>query len=315
MTSGLGTIVTADQLSARTYPPTDFLVDHLIPKGVTLLAGEPKAGKSWLALDVAASIARGVGCLGERSCPPGDVLYLALEDNEARLHGRLSSMLGSTGWPSRLALTTTWDRIDQGGADAMLDWARSCPRPRAIIVDVFERIRPLAPRSSYQGAYEEISRLREVAELARIGIILVHHLSKGSGRRDAHQRILGTVGVLGAADTSLVMVRGRTNCRLLARGRDIEEVDEIVAFDRQAMCWRPVQGQDATPLFPEQQRIIEFIIAQGRSVAPAEVAAALEIKPGTARTTLRRMDAKGDIIRTAYGTYIVPGHAPANDAA
>ncbi|KRE04392.1 hypothetical protein ASE63_25585 [Bosea sp. Root381] len=60
MSSGLGTIVTADQLSARNYPPTDFLVDRLIPKGVALLAGEPKAGKPWLALDVAASIARGV---------------------------------------------------------------------------------------------------------------------------------------------------------------------------------------------------------------------------------------------------------------
>lgn len=315
MTSGLGIIVTADQLSARTYPPIDFLVDGLIPKGVTLLAGEPKAGKSWLALDIAASIARGVGCLGERNCPPGDVLYLALEDNEARLHGRLTSMLGSSGWPSRLALSTTWSRIDQGGDQAMHEWAATCLRPRAIIVDVFERIRPLAPRSSYQGAYEEISRLRQVADALQIGIILVHHLVKGSGARDAYQRILGTVGVLGAADTSLVMVRGRANCRLLARGRDIEEVDEIVVFDRQAMCWRPAQGQPGPALVTDHQRIIDFIIAQGRPVAPSEVSTALEIKAGTVRTTLRRMASKGDVINTAFGTYIVPGYASANDAA
>jgi RecA-family ATPase len=108
MSLRLGHIVTADQLSARTYPPTDFLVDGLVPKGVTLLAGEPKVGKSWLALDIAASIARGVGCLGERRCSEGDVLYLALEDTEARLHGRLSRMLGNAGWPPRRSCPLWW---------------------------------------------------------------------------------------------------------------------------------------------------------------------------------------------------------------
>lgn len=315
MPADLGNIVTADTLSARTYPPTDFLVDGLLPKGVTLLAGEPKAGKSWLALDIAASIARGVGCLGERSCLQGDVLYLALEDNEARLHTRLSQMFGKTKWPSRLGFATRWKRLDEGGAEAMLDWARTCRRPRAVIVDVFEKIRPIAPRATYQVAYEEITRLREVAEVAGIGIVLIHHLTKGAGGRDAHQRILGTVGVVGAADTTIIMVRRQKTCRLHARGRDIEEVDQTIAFDREAMCWRPISEHGDECIHPERQRIVDFIIGHGQPVAPAEVASALNIKPGTARTTLRRMDRDGDVVRTLYGLYMVPGHAAANDAA
>lgn len=315
MSIGPSKFVTAEQLSMRTFPPTDFLVEGLIPKGLVLLAGEPKVGKSWLALDIAASIARGVGCFGERPCPAGDVLYLALEDTDARLHGRLSRMLGSTGWPTRLSLTTEWPRLDQGGSEAMIDWAKGVERPRAIIIDVFERVRSAVSRSSYQGAYEELSRLRSIANTAQIGIILVHHLAKGSGSGDPHQRILGTVGVLGAVDTSLVLVRGQATTRLLARGRDIEEVDEFMTFDRQAMTWRPALDQIPISLHPERERIIRFIVARGKPVTPAEIATELNVKAATARTMLRRMDKAGEILRTGYGNYIVPGQTPANDAA
>lgn len=266
-------------------------------------------------LDIAASIARGVGCLGERRCSEGDVLYLALEDTEARLHGRLSRMLGNAGWPPRLALSTEWPRLDTGGAEAMLAWAKSAAQPRAIVIDVFERIRSASSRSSYQGAYEELSHLRSIGNAAQVGIILVHHLAKGAGSGDPHQRILGTVGVLGAVDTSFVLVRGRTNTRLSVRGRDIEEIDEVISFDRQAMCWRPVADQAEISLYPERDRIIRFIIQQGKPVRPAEVAAELDVKATTVRTMLRRMDEAGEIVRAGYGKYIVPGLAPANDAA
>lgn len=42
--------ITAEDLQNRTYEPTHFLVDELIPEGLHILAGAPKIGKSWLAL-------------------------------------------------------------------------------------------------------------------------------------------------------------------------------------------------------------------------------------------------------------------------
>ena len=42
--------ITAEDLQNRTYDPTPFLVDELIPEGLHILAGAPKIGKSWLAL-------------------------------------------------------------------------------------------------------------------------------------------------------------------------------------------------------------------------------------------------------------------------
>ena len=49
--------ITAEDLQNRTYEPTPFLVDELIPEGLHILAGAPKIGKSWLALWLCAGAA------------------------------------------------------------------------------------------------------------------------------------------------------------------------------------------------------------------------------------------------------------------
>jgi hypothetical protein len=44
---------TAASLENKAFPPTSFVVPGLFPEGVTILAGRPKVGKSWMALDIA----------------------------------------------------------------------------------------------------------------------------------------------------------------------------------------------------------------------------------------------------------------------
>jgi hypothetical protein len=56
---------------------------------ITLFAGKPKIGKSWLLLHAAIAVARGGFTLGEIKCPEGDVPYCALEDNLRRLKSRM----------------------------------------------------------------------------------------------------------------------------------------------------------------------------------------------------------------------------------
>ena len=54
----LETII-AEDLQNRTYEPTHFLVDELIPEGLHILAGAPKIGKSWLALWLCLCVSQG----------------------------------------------------------------------------------------------------------------------------------------------------------------------------------------------------------------------------------------------------------------
>ena len=56
--------------------------------------------------------------LGDRKPTHGDVLYLALEDNQRRLKKRIDKIVQrQSAWPMRFALHTGWRRIDQGGLE------------------------------------------------------------------------------------------------------------------------------------------------------------------------------------------------------
>src|SRR5689334_10298883 len=99
--------ITAAELQNKIFPPIKWAIEPLIAEGLTILAGRPKVGKSWWILDGALAVAGGAFAFGEYRANTGDVLYLALEDNERRLKDRISrlvpSMFGQKAqWPERL---------------------------------------------------------------------------------------------------------------------------------------------------------------------------------------------------------------------
>lgn len=51
--------ICARDLQALVFPPIAWVVPSLIPDGLTLLAGKPKLGKSWLMLDISVTVGRG----------------------------------------------------------------------------------------------------------------------------------------------------------------------------------------------------------------------------------------------------------------
>lgn len=68
-------------LMARPLRPPNFIVDTLLSQGLHILAGSPKVGKSWLALWLAVTVAKGEPVWG-MAVKPGAVLYLCLEDSQ-----------------------------------------------------------------------------------------------------------------------------------------------------------------------------------------------------------------------------------------
>ena len=65
-----------------------FIVDKMLYSGLYILAGAPKVGKSWLALDLCISLASGKQFL-KHETNKGETLYLALEDSLLRLQNRV----------------------------------------------------------------------------------------------------------------------------------------------------------------------------------------------------------------------------------
>ena len=159
-------VFTAAQLRLRTFPSISYVVPDLLPDGLSIIAGRPKIGKSWLALDVCIAVASGQFCLGERKPVQGDVLYAALEDNPRRLQRRIDKLLSpfKAPWPERLTLATSWRRLDKGGVDDVCQWIESKPEPRLVVLDTLAGVRPIRTTQGYAEDYQVIGHAASAGE-------------------------------------------------------------------------------------------------------------------------------------------------------
>src|ERR1700704_2113418 len=73
---------------------TSWLIDQLwTAQAVGIIGGTPKSYKTWMALEMAVSVASGSACLASFAVPsPGPVLLYAAEDSESALRSRLESL-------------------------------------------------------------------------------------------------------------------------------------------------------------------------------------------------------------------------------
>ncbi len=201
----------------------EMIVEDMVPKGLTILAGAPKSCKSWMALDMALAVSSGRPFLGKETLEC-DVVYLALEDTEQRLHSRLTTLEETS---RRLHLSTHCNDLDHGFIKQISDYVDEYPNVRLIIIDTFQKIRGSEAVSSnsnqYGREYSELSKLKELADKRGIAILIVHHLRKLQDKSDPLNNILGSTAMTGVADSILMLrkERTRTDGELLSVGRDL----------------------------------------------------------------------------------------------
>src|SRR3984893_5233620 len=226
-------ISSAKALQHEVFPPMKYAMKGYVVEGVTILAGRPKIGKSWLALDWNGAMARGGFCFGDLHCIEGPVLYLALEGNKRRLKSRLTKLFGSTEWPENFEYATEWPTAKEGGIAAIRAWVKSRPNARAVTVDVLERFRTRSRsgnENAYAADYETIKELQALASELNIAILVITHLRKGGDGDDPIEKISGTLGLSGGADAFLILDGNSNGQTLYGRGRDLEEFTKAVRF-------------------------------------------------------------------------------------
>lgn len=296
-------------LRAKEFKPIHFAVQGYIAEGLTILAGRPKVGKSFLMLDCAIAVATGTKALNAIECEQGAVLYLALEDNERRLQSRTTRLLGyNNDWPLTLDYNTEWPRAAEGIA-RIERWITTAKNPRLVVVDVLERFR--APKKSkdpspYSTDYTDVQQLQALAARTGIAIVVVHHLRKGAGDGDPIEWISGTLGLSAAADTLLVLNRGNQGTTLYGRGRDIEEIETAVSFDKTTCTWT-IMGNAAEIAYGERRQAIFAALREANAAMTShEIAEETEIHRNTVKTLLRRMLKKGEVEKAGRGRYQLP---------
>jgi hypothetical protein len=302
-------VSTAAILRTKIFEAIKYIVPGYIAEGCTLLAGRPKLGKSWMMLDIGLAVAGGCYCLGDTECEQGDVLYLALEDNERRLQSRMTKLIGfANEWPARFHYATEWPRADAGGLEEICKWIASVEKPRLVVVDILAMFR--SPRRKdqqpYESDYAAIQGLQAIASENGVAVVVVHHLRKSAGEVDPFEKVSGTLGLSGAADTVLILDRDGQGCTLYGRGRDIEEIERAIEFDRQTCRWRVLGEAVEVRRTAERGAILDVLKEADEPLTPGAIAISTGMSRNNVDQLLFKMAKDGDVLKAKRGCYIHP---------
>lgn len=292
--------INAETLISTPLAPIRFVIEDLLPQGIYLLCGSPKIGKSWLALDVGLCVASG-DKLWEFHCCQSDVLYLCLEDSYARIQKRLFELVDEA--PASLHFTIAANDIDNGLIWQIEDFVNKNPQTKLIIIDTFQRVRGSNGEPNvYAKDYNDISKLKELADRFAISIVAVHHLRKLNDS-DPFQKVSGTTGLTGAVDGTFVLEKDRrsgSNAKLYITGRDIEYREITLQFED---CrWKFISSANeqevAQKLIPEFVfQVIDFMSSKQRWHGSAtELLSAMGNKDFALRTVTKLLNQYSDSI-------------------
>jgi hypothetical protein len=211
---------------------TRWLVEGLwSEQAVGILGGEPKCCKSFLALDLAVSVASGAACL--RRYPVrqrGRVLLFPAEDSLAVVRRRLEGICVAAGVGfeslSVDVITEPVLRLDRDQDRERLAATVAAVRPVLLILDPMIRLHRVDENDASQIA-PLLSHLRELQRRYQVAVLLVHHARKDSNGSRPGQALRGSSELHGWGDSNLYMRRRGAQLTLTTEHRAAPSIDDI----------------------------------------------------------------------------------------
>jgi hypothetical protein len=229
--SALLPVQRAGELSAS-GPQTQWLIQDLwTDQAVGILGGEPKCCKSFLALDMALSVASGTPCL--RHFPvrrSGSVLLFPAEDSLGVVRQRLEGIAAAAQVPFDSlgveVITAPSLRLDLPADRERLSNTVQARRPILLILDPLIRLHRLDENDATQIA-GLLSYLRQLQRRFQLAVVLVHHARKDSHGSRPGQALRGSSELHGWGDSNLYLRRKGSQLTLSTEHRAAHSHDPI----------------------------------------------------------------------------------------
>lgn len=289
---------TIAELMDADLPETPWIVPDLLPVGLTILGGRPKVGKSWLLLQLACAVGCG-GRIFDRKIEPGKVLYLALEDSTRRLKDRALKM--NIPRNADIDIMQEWRSFYKSPGIDALEAEIENGGYKVILLDTISRLMPGVDQGDAEVVGPIFAKLQKLTMDYGVAIVCADHLRKPSGyNSDPIDDVLESTAKTAIADQTLALYRekGKAGATLKGRGRDVEEIDLRITFDRGTYCWQAENSTMPDPATPKG-RILAYLAATGAATASA-IAKDLGVDYQNNHGRLQDLEAAGLIIRDGY---------------
>ena len=306
-------LISAADIQKMEIAPIRWIIKDLIPEGLIILAGRPKVGKSWLALNMALAVANGKPALGKFESEKSRVLYVALEDNYRRIKDRLNNILNceiDKTAPANLKFVdqnNDLPMLNNGGVEELQKIIDDDQEIKLIIIDTLGRAiadKARNDRDIYRADYNMFAAIQKLAMKNNICVLLLHHTKKAQ-EDDVFNEISGTSGITGAMDTMLVLKKKNDQAKLHIRGRDIKDDEYKVHFDENIFCWNVVE-EGNNNMTPERKEIYELIKSSGREMKTGEIAELLGKTVPNVSKMLGKMLKEKLVATKKTGFYFIP---------
>ena len=300
----------ASQLDSR-GPQIQWLVEELwTEQAVGILGGEPKCYKSFLALDVAVSVASGAACLRQFSVRrQGPVLLFPAEDSLAVVRQRLEGIAAAAQVPFASlpvhVITAPTLRLDTATDRQRLAHTIQQQRPILLILDPLIRLHRVDENDATQIA-GLLSYLREIQRQFQLAVMVVHHARKDSNGSRPGQALRGSSELHGWGDSNLYMRRKGSQLTLSTEHRAAPSRDHIPLQLSEAgstvtlTVAQPPPGQSDAPATPLQR--VRQALAQLHEPTPVHQLQKLcGLRTATVCSALAQLSTQGEVVRHTRG--------------
>lgn len=288
-----------------------WLIDSLwSASAVGIIGGQPKCCKSWLALELAVSVASGTPCLGCFDVvETGPALVYLAEDGIAAVRERLHALSNHHGVVFEeldvRVITAGSIRLDLPKDQERLHNTIRVHRPKLLILDPLVRLHRLDENSAAEVS-GLLSYLRILQREFDLAVVLVHHTRKNASARHPGQGLRGSGDFHAWADSSIYLRRNQTDIALTVEHRSAPAPAAIALrlitdAERQTAHFNIVrpQGGDPARSEPLERRILDLI--DGREMTRGALREALAVKNERLGPVLASLESNGLIQRFPNG--------------
>ena len=302
-----------DGLEVHRTPQTELncVIDGLLFYGLTIFAGTPKSGKSWAALQMALAVANGTRFLGALDVlRPGLVLYVALEENEARTGSRMRKLQPEeTVYLQNIRMVYSMLPLLAGGKE-QLEALLAQLKPSLVIIDTFTACVGDAGgkgRNVFRSEYAEVNTLHKLAETHQTAMVVIHHKRKTQpGASSGLDSVAGSAGFTAAADSIWTIDKEDTGVSSISiTGRDVEDQTLAVKFDTgEPFGWSWMGSGDAVKSMKAEREICTALREEGAQ-SVGKLAMLLRQNVNQTRDMLYSLRERGYVQRDSGNKYFL----------
>lgn len=200
-------MVSLARMNETEYEPVEFIVDQLIPQGLTLLVGAPKTCKSFFALQTNICVLQGKPLFGKFATKQAAVIHVTYEETPYHFNERSLMLTRGESIPDLGCILHNLPPYSPNEKESGLTKLQELVHridAKLIIIDPLVLFLPgfKYTMGTYRGEYQLFNSLQKFALDNKLALLGTIHDPKVSGE-DAVNSVIGSIAAAGSSDAIL----------------------------------------------------------------------------------------------------------------